>query len=49
VKEYSHSDKFWKNYIELRDMCVELGLYQKSQRRRSFVVSTFRINNLGVL
>jgi len=36
VKEYSHSDKFWKNYIELRDMCVELGLYQKIPEKKEF-------------
>ena len=34
VKEYSHSDKFWKNYIELRDMCVELGIYEQIQDRK---------------
>jgi hypothetical protein len=36
VKEYSHSDKFWKNYIELRDMCVELGIYEQIPDRKEF-------------
>lgn len=28
VTEYSHSDEFWNNYIEIRDMCVKLGIYE---------------------
>ena len=36
VKEYSHSDKFWKNYIELRDMCVEIGIYEQIPDRKEF-------------
>ena len=36
VREYSHSDKFWKNYIELRDMCVELGIYEQIPDRKEF-------------
>lgn len=28
VDEYSHSDNFWNNYIEIRDMCVKLGIYE---------------------
>ena len=28
VEEYSHSKKFWDNYIELRDICVKLGVYE---------------------
>jgi predicted metal-dependent hydrolase len=28
VEEYSHSKKFWDNYIELRDICVKLGIYE---------------------
>ena len=27
VKEYEHSPQFWENYIELRDMSVDLGIY----------------------
>jgi hypothetical protein len=29
VKEYEHSEEFWKNYNELREHCVKLGLYQE--------------------
>ena len=36
VDEYSHSDAFWSNYIELRDMCVELGIYDKIPERTKF-------------
>lgn len=36
VKEYSHSDKFWENYTELRDMCVELGIYNKIPDKTKF-------------
>ena len=36
VDEYSHSDQFWKNYIELRDICVELGIYEKIPERTKF-------------
>jgi len=36
VKEYSHSEAFWKNYIELRDMCVELGIYENIPEKKEF-------------
>jgi len=36
VKEYSHSPEFWKNYTELRDMCVELGIYEKIPEKTKF-------------
>jgi len=36
VKEYTHSDQFWKNYIELRDMCADLGIYQQIPERKEF-------------
>ena len=36
VDEYSHSDQFWNNYIELRDMCVDLGIYEKIPERTKF-------------
>jgi len=36
VDEYSHSESFWNNYIELRDMCVELGIYDKIPERTKF-------------
>ena len=36
VEEYSHSQKFWDNYIELRDICVELGIYEKIPDKTKF-------------
>ncbi len=36
VSEYSHSDEFWKNFGELKDLCVRLGIYEKISGRRSF-------------
>jgi predicted metal-dependent hydrolase len=36
VKEYSHSDAFWNNYIELRDICVGLGIYEKIPNKTEF-------------
>ena len=36
VDEYSHSEEFWSNYIELRDMCIDLGIYQKIPERTKF-------------
>lgn len=36
VSEYSHSDEFWKNFGELKDLCVRLGIYQKIPERREF-------------
>ena len=36
VDEYSHTDQFWNNYIELRDMCIELGIYEKIPTRKKF-------------
>jgi len=36
VKEYSHSQEFWDNYIELRDICVELGIYEKIPDKTKF-------------
>ena len=36
VKEYSHSEAFWKNYIELRDMCVKLGIYEIIPEKKEF-------------
>jgi predicted metal-dependent hydrolase len=36
VEEYSHSDQFWNNYLELRDMCVNLGIYEKIPERTKF-------------
>jgi hypothetical protein len=36
VDEYSHSDDFWNNYIELRDICVNLGIYEKIPEKKTF-------------
>ena len=36
VEEYSHSKKFWDNYIELRDICVKLGIYKIIPERVEF-------------
>ena len=36
VDEYSHSEEFWNNYIELRDICVKLGIYETIPERTKF-------------
>jgi hypothetical protein len=36
VSEYSHSEEFWKNFAELKDVCVRLGIYEKISGRRAF-------------
>ena len=36
VPEYSHSQEFWNNYIELRDICVDLGIYEKIPNKTAF-------------
>jgi hypothetical protein len=36
VDEYSHSEEFWANYVELRDICIQLGIYQKIPERTKF-------------
>jgi hypothetical protein len=36
VREYSHSPQFWKNYIELRDLCEKLGIYERIPDRTDF-------------
>lgn len=36
VEEYSHSDEYWSNYIELRDICVDIGVYEKIPERTRF-------------
>lgn len=36
VEEYSHSPEFWDNYVELRDICVHLGIYQQIPERTKF-------------
>jgi len=36
VSEYSHSENFWNNYVEIRNMCINLGIYQKIPERKNF-------------
>ena len=36
VEEYSHSPAFWKNYEELTDMCVNLGIYERVMEKTEF-------------
>jgi predicted metal-dependent hydrolase len=36
VREYDHSEEFWNNYTELRDICLRLGIYQKIPNKTEF-------------
>ncbi len=36
LKEYSHSPEFWKNYEELRDICINLGIYERVTEKTEF-------------
>jgi hypothetical protein len=36
VKEYNHSEAYWKNYVELRDIAVSLGIYEKIPEKTPF-------------
>ena len=36
VPEYSHSEQFWKNFSELRDLAIQLGLYQMITDKKEF-------------
>lgn len=36
VDEYSHSDQFWKNFQEIKDHCIKLGIYQEIPERTKF-------------
>ena len=36
LKEYSHSPEFWKNYEELRDICIDIGIYEKVTEKTEF-------------
>ena len=36
VEEYSHSEKFWKNFEELRDLCANIWLYQRIPIQKEF-------------
>jgi len=36
VEVYSHSDLFWSNYKDLRDICVSLGIYEPIDGKKEF-------------
>jgi hypothetical protein len=36
VDEYSHSEQFWKNFSELRDICSKINIYDKIPERKEF-------------
>jgi len=36
VEEYSHSEQFWKNFAELKDICMNLGIYERIPVRKEF-------------
>jgi predicted metal-dependent hydrolase len=36
VEEYSHSPGFWDNYEELRNICIDLGIYEKVTEKKDF-------------
>lgn len=36
LKEYSHSPEFWKNYEELRDICIKIGIYERVTEKTEF-------------
>ena len=36
VREYSHSDDFWNNFVELRQICIDIGIYEKISSKTKF-------------
>jgi hypothetical protein len=36
VKEYSHSPEFWKNYKELREIAISIGIYKEISDKTEF-------------
>ena len=36
VEEYSHSERFWANYNELMEICIQIGIYQKIIEKTEF-------------
>lgn len=36
VSEYSHSGNFWDNFVELRQICINLGIYEKISSKTRF-------------
>jgi len=36
VDEYSHSEQFWKNFSELRDLANSIGMYERIPVKKEF-------------
>ncbi len=36
VEEFSHSPAFWKNFEELSDICVNIGIYERVTQKTEF-------------
>ena len=36
VEEYSHSEQFWNNFSELKNIASNLGIYQKITEKKEF-------------
>lgn len=36
VDEYNHSEEFWKNFEELRELCQKIGIYEPVNSRQPF-------------
>ncbi len=36
VDEYDHSPAYWKNYMELRDIAINLGIYERIDNKSAF-------------
>jgi hypothetical protein len=36
VDEYSHSEQFWKNFAELRDLASSIGIYERIPAKKEF-------------
>ncbi len=36
VKEYDHSEEFWKNFKKLKKHCVDIGVYQEIPEETEF-------------
>lgn len=36
IPEYDHSDAYWNNYIDIRDIAISLGIYEKIPKRTNF-------------
>lgn len=36
VPEYDHSDEYWENYMKLRDIAIQIGIYEKIPEKTKF-------------